>query len=60
MGSNVPVMNESTNELIYEIDYILNCGYEINSISYIVSFVDSLITRTLQPTNDQLPTSVAS
>ena len=29
MGSNVPVMNESTNEMISEINHILNCGYEI-------------------------------
>ena len=24
VGSNVPVMNESTNEMIYEMDHILN------------------------------------
>ena len=29
MGSGVPVMNESTNEMIYEMNHILNCGYEI-------------------------------
>ena len=28
MGSYVPVMNESTNEMIYEIDHTLNCGCE--------------------------------
>ena len=29
MGSNVAVMNESTNEMIYERNHILNRGYEI-------------------------------
>ena len=29
VGSNVPAMNESTNEMIYERNHILNCGYEI-------------------------------
>ena len=29
MGSIVPVMNEPTNEMIYEMNHILNCGYEI-------------------------------
>ena len=29
MGSKVHVMNESTNEMIYEMSHILNCGYEI-------------------------------
>ena len=29
MGSGVPVMNESTNEMIYDMNRILNCGYEI-------------------------------
>ena len=29
MGSNVTVMNESTNEMTYEINHVLNCGYEI-------------------------------
>ena len=29
MGSGVPVMNESTNEMIYEMNLIVNCGYEI-------------------------------
>ena len=28
VGSNVPVMNESMDEMIYEINHILNCGYE--------------------------------
>ena len=27
MGSNVPMMNESNNEMIYEMNHILNCGY---------------------------------
>ena len=29
MGSGVPVINESTNEMIYEMNHILNCDYEI-------------------------------
>ena len=29
LGSNIHVMNESTNEMIYEMNHILNCGYEI-------------------------------
>ena len=29
MGSHVPVMNESMNEMIYEVNVILKCGYEI-------------------------------
>ena len=29
VGSNFPVRNESMNEMIYEINHILNCGYEI-------------------------------
>ena len=29
MGSNVPVMNESMNVMIYEMDHVLNIGYEI-------------------------------
>ena len=29
VGPNVPVMNESTNEMIYEVNHILNCGHEI-------------------------------
>ena len=28
MGSNVPVMRESMNEMINEMNLILNCGYE--------------------------------
>ena len=39
MGSNVPVMNESTNEMIYEMNHILNCRYEIKG--------------SFEPTNDQ-------
>ena len=30
LGPNDPVMNESTNEMIYEMNPTLNCGYEIN------------------------------
>ena len=29
VSSNVPVMNESMDEMMYEINHILNCGYEI-------------------------------
>ena len=29
MDSNVPLINESANEMIYEINHMLNCGYEI-------------------------------
>ena len=30
VGSNVPEMNESMNEMIYEMNHILNCGsYEV-------------------------------
>ena len=29
VSSNVPVMNESMDEVMYEINHILNCGYEI-------------------------------
>ena len=29
MGCNVSVMNDSTNEMIYERNHILNCGFEI-------------------------------
>ena len=29
MGSNVPVTNESMNEMIDEMNHILKCGYEI-------------------------------
>ena len=39
MGSNVPVINESTNEMIYEMNHILNCRYEIKG--------------SFEPTNDQ-------
>ena len=28
MGSNFPVSNESINEMIYEMNHVLNCGYE--------------------------------
>ena len=48
MGSNIPVMNESMNEMICEIisdygetNHVLNCGYEIKSIkSFMYHFVD--------------------
>ena len=29
VGSYLPVMNESTNEMIYEINHIMNCEYVI-------------------------------
>ena len=29
MGSHVPVLNKSMNKMIYEMNHILNCGYEI-------------------------------
>ena len=29
VDSSVPVNNESMNEIIYEMNHILNCGYEI-------------------------------
>ena len=29
MGSNFPVRSESMNKMIYEVNHILNCGYEI-------------------------------
>ena len=29
MDSSFPVMNESVNEMIYEMNHILNCGCEI-------------------------------
>ena len=32
MGSNFPVRNESMNEMIYDMNHILNCGYEINQL----------------------------
>ena len=32
MGSNFPVRNEPMNGLIYEMNHILNCGYEIKYI----------------------------
>ena len=51
MGPNFPLRNESTNEMIYEMNHILNCGYEIkwsfdprsyghirSSVSFIISF----------------------
>ena len=31
MGSHFSVGNESMNEMIYEMNHILNCGYEIKS-----------------------------
>ena len=29
MGSNVPAMNESTNEITHEMNHLFNCGYKI-------------------------------
>ena len=29
MGSDFPVRNESMKEMTYEMNHILNCGYEI-------------------------------
>ena len=29
MGLNVPMKNESVNEVIYEMNHMLNCRYEI-------------------------------
>ena len=68
----VPLL-ETMNEMIYEMNHILNCGYEIKwgynpyqlfniwFISlYIISFIDSFTTVTFESTHDQLPTSVAS
>ena len=80
--SNCVTMNEE----IYEMNRILNCGYEIKKsydprsyghnfsncvekpariiavLDFIsaVQFIDSFLTGKLEPTTDQLPTSVAS
>ena len=45
MSSNVPVMNESVQYMIHFIHLL---------------FTDSFITRTFEPTNDQLPISLTS
>ena len=29
VGSHFPVRNESMNEMIYKMNHLLNCGYEI-------------------------------
>ena len=56
------------NEVIYvtEMNRILNYGYEIYDsfhlyiYIYIISSIDSFITGTFEPTNEQLPQPVAS
>ena len=46
MGSNVPVMNESTNETIYEMDHILKYGYHVKSSEAIILAVMNAISTT--------------
>ena len=46
MGSNVPVMNESTNEMIYEMDHILKCGYDVKSSEAMILAVMNAISTT--------------
>ena len=43
MGSGVPVMNESTNEMVYEMNHILNCGCEKSSEAMILSVMDAIL-----------------
>ena len=45
VSSNVPVMNESMDEMIYEMIHVLNCGYEIKW-SYDYSSQDPSTTQT--------------
>ena len=65
VGTNVPLMNESRKEMITariiaSLDYVSAVQYMIHFNLCIISFVDSFVTGRFQPTNDQLPTSVAS
>ena len=46
MGSNILVRNESMNEMIYEMNHILNCEYEIiSSEAMILAVVDAILAN---------------
>ena len=49
MGFAVPVMNESTNEIIYERNQLLNCGYEIGFSTQLskIAFITARIIASL-------------
>ena len=45
MGSGVLVMNESTNEMIHEMNHILNAGYEKSSEAMILAVMDAILAN---------------
>ena len=52
------VSKQISSRIIALLDFMSAVQYMI--ISYITSFIDSFLTRKVEPTNDQLPTLVAS
>ena len=51
VGYNVPMMNESTNDMIYEMNHKSNCGYEIKCSNHLRSYGRNFCNCVEKPEN---------